>query len=167
MQCLSAWADSVLVEERHPEILHDVRTEQRAMLHDIPPDAMSVELRPRMDGCRTINSNSLPWDSPRPPIVGSQDTTDRRTANVQPLRDFSGAQPLGPELLHLRLINGWLPAFSPSQVVLMHAMIDDDNGSAWHEPVVGGPGVPVPHVLAGDLRKRWLHRRWYPDRYSN
>jgi hypothetical protein len=70
-------------------------------------------------------------------------------------------------LLHLRLINGWLPAFSPSQVVLMHAMIDDDNGSAWHEPVVGGPGVPVPHVLAGDLRKRWLHRRWYPDRCSN
>ena len=49
MQCLSAWADSAFVGERHPEILHDVRTEQRAMLHDIPPDAMSVELRPRMD----------------------------------------------------------------------------------------------------------------------
>ena len=49
MQCLSAWADSAFVGERHPEILHDVRTEQRAMLHDIPPDAMSVEVRPRMD----------------------------------------------------------------------------------------------------------------------
>ena len=49
MQCLSAWADSAFVGKRHPEILHDVRTEQRAMLHDIPPDAMSVELRPRMD----------------------------------------------------------------------------------------------------------------------
>jgi hypothetical protein len=124
--------------------------------------ALSVDSGPR----KYIDGACVLADADGDKIFSTFDTRDvdksqnRRTANVQPLRDFSGAQPLGPELLHLRLINGWLPAFSPSQVVLMHAMIDDDNGSAWHEPVVGGPGVPVPHVLAGDLRKRWLHRRW-------
>jgi hypothetical protein len=40
----------------------------------------------------------------------SQHPINRRTANVQSLRDLSGAEPLGPELPHLCLINGRLPA---------------------------------------------------------
>src|SRR5262249_18409545 len=40
----------------------------------------------------------------------SQHPIDRRAANVQPLRDFSGAQPLGLELLYLCQINRRLAA---------------------------------------------------------
>ena len=40
----------------------------------------------------------------------SQHPINRRAANVQPLRDLSGAEPFGLEFFHRYLINGRLPA---------------------------------------------------------
>ena len=53
----------------HPEILDDVRIEQRPMMHDVPPGAGSVDARPRMDGDarwrRRQDRRSPTWDLER------------------------------------------------------------------------------------------------------